>query len=460
MWFLIRYISTKSKLTLILGGISFFLSLISKETGIAFLIIIPLTLFFFSNVSKKSNIYISIFLLGITGLWLVLRMIIFKDLPENIVTQTSALNNTLYAATDFSSKYGTAFFILLRYIGLLIFPHPLSCDYNFAQIKIISFNDVEALIGLLVYIGLGVYSIINFKKKSIVVFGILLYLISLAPVSNIFFLGGSSMAERFMYIPSLGFCIILGFYLAKLTNTDHIKWNNHTIYKFFANNSSLFIGMFAILFLYSYKIFDRNVDWKDTLTIFSRDIKVSSKSATANWILGNELLFRGSKSIIKSNQIDTFNLAKKYLNHALEIAPGLFYASSNLGFIYLVENKPDSAYLYLKGGLKTGSNNAQLNYYFGSALLLQKKYDEAIEVLNRTINLNSKYEDAYLMLAAAYLSKGDPKNGLTTYLQLIEINPNNGKVYYLAAGIYNSLGDINKAKEFMEKSISLGYQPN
>jgi hypothetical protein len=136
---------------------------------------------------------------------LLIRSVVFKDLPANIGITTSILNNTLNAAPDNSSKYATIFYVLLRYIVLLIFPHPLSCDYNFAQIKIQTLSDPAAMIGVIVYFGLGIYALIKFRKKSIVAFGILFYLITLAPVSNLFFLGGSTMAERFMYIPSLGF---------------------------------------------------------------------------------------------------------------------------------------------------------------------------------------------------------------------------------------------------------------
>ena len=61
---------------------------------------------------------------------------VFKDLPLNTGNVDSILNNTLNAATDTGSRYATAFYILLKYIGLLIFPHPLSYDYSFSQIKV------------------------------------------------------------------------------------------------------------------------------------------------------------------------------------------------------------------------------------------------------------------------------------------------------------------------------------
>jgi tetratricopeptide (TPR) repeat protein len=71
--------------------------------------------------------------------------------------------------------------------------------------------------------------------------------------------------------------------------------------------------------------------------------------------------------------------------------------------------------------------------------------------------LNPKYEAAYSVLASAYLGKGDIDKGLASYLKVREINPNNGKAYYYAAGFLRSKGDTTKANEFMNRAVSLGY---
>ena len=460
IWFLLKYTSTGANRSFILGGVSFFLSLVSKETGISFLLIIPLAIFFFTDYSKKSLTKISILLASTTVLWLIFRAVIFNDLNQNITTATSALNNTLYAAPDFASKYATAFYILLRYVGLLVFPHPLTSDYNYAQIKIQTFSDPASLLGILVYAAMAVYSIVNFRKKSIIVFGILFYLLSLAPVSNIFFLGGSSMAERFMYIPSFGFCLVVAYLLIQFTKTQSVTPIYPSLVKFFSFGKTLFLFAFLIATFYSIKTFSRNKDWKDTLTIYSRDIQVSENSATANQLLGNSLILQVASSPIKKDQLDTFALAKTYLKRALEIAPAFFYASSNLGYIYLIENKMDSAYLFLKEGVKHGPDDVQLNYYLGSALLGMQKFDEAINVLRHAVSLNPTNKEAYFTLASSYLGKSDANNGLLCYSKIIELDPNNGPAYYYSGLIFRSKGDLTKANEFINKASSLGYKPN
>jgi hypothetical protein len=273
IWFQLKWLSSRSIWSFILMGISFFLALISKETGITFLLIIPLVVFFFTDTPLKKIGTTFLLLVVITGLWLLIRSVVFKDLPPNTGAADSVLNNTLNAAPDNASKYATIFYVLLRYIVLLIFPHPLSYDYNFAQIKIQTFSDPAAMIGVILYFGLGIYALIKFRKKSIVAFGILFYLITLAPVSNLFFLGGATMAERFMYIPSLGFCIVLAHFLIRLTKTESVKSGFKNLSGFFALNKRLFFFVFVIGLLYSFKTISRSKDWKDNLTIFSHDVK-------------------------------------------------------------------------------------------------------------------------------------------------------------------------------------------
>ena len=460
IWSLLKYNSSKSILSFVLGGISFFLALISKETGITFLVIIPMAVYFFTDTSLKKLIPTFLLLLVITGLGLTIRMMVFKDLPPNPGITTSVLNNSLNAAPDMISRYATVFYILLRYLVLLIFPHPLTCDYNFSQIKNQTLSDPAALIGIIIFFASGIFSIINFRKKSIVAFGILFFLITLAPVSNFFFLGGSVMAERFMYTPSLGFCIILTWFLIRVTKTESIKNKFKDFYQFFALNQRLFFIVLGITALYCLKTISRNRDWKDNITIFSHDVKISGNSARANQILGSALMISVMKSADVKNQEDTFRLAKGYLKRALEIYPEYYAPLSHLGVIYLYEKKFDSANYCLKKGLQLMPDDVDLNFNYGLLLFNLKEYDDAIKVLNHTVELNSKHENAYYNLAALYLNKVDYDKALLNYSKVIELNPRNANAYYYSGALLKLKGDTIKANEYTVKALSLGYKEN
>jgi tetratricopeptide (TPR) repeat protein len=457
---LLKYISSQSKLSYILGGVSFLLSLLSKETGITFLVIIPMTMFFFTDAPLNKIFIVFLQLLVLTGIWLLGRMVVFKDLPENSATTSAILNNTLNAAPDKMSRYATTFYILLRYVRLLVFPYPLSYDYSFAQIQVRTPADPAALFGIFLTLGAGIYSIINFSKKNIVAFGILIFLIALAPVSNLFFLTAATMAERFLYIPSLGFCLILSYFLIRITKTENTKTRVKNLIEFLNVNRVLFFIVVGICALYSYQTASRNKDWKDNLTLFSHDVKISSNSARTNQNLGSALMLSVMKSPDKLNQLDTFNLAEKYFKRALEIYPDFYPPLSHLGVIYIFENKIDSAYTYLKKGIEIMPDDVDLNFNLGLALFHLKKNDEAIKVLNHTIQLSPKHENAYYNLAALYQNSGDYDKALVNYSKVIELDPGNANAYYYSGVILKSRGDSVRAKEFILKAQSLGYRPN
>ena len=458
IWFILKWVSSNSKLSLILGGLSFYISLISKETGITFLAIIPLIIYFFrAGTIRKIGIPFLV-LLVIAGIWLLVRVSIFENLPPSTGITSSILNNTLNAAPDSGSRFATIFHILLRYIGLLLMPHPLSSDYSFSQIKIQELTDPMVIAGIIVYLGMAIYSIINFRKKSIVAFGILFYLITLAPVSNFFFLLGSTMAERFLYIPSLGFCIVLTYFLARITKTVDLRSGFNNIFQFFALNRSLLLIVVGICVLYYVKTTSRTQDWKDNMTLLTKDVKTSPNSARVNQILGSAVMLSAMQTPEGPHQSASFAQAKAYLKKALEIYPDYYSPLSHLGVIYVYETKYDSAYSSLKRGLALMPNDIDLNFNFGLVLFHQKKYDEALKYLNHTIQLSPAHENAHFNLAAIYQNTRDHDKALFHYAKVLEINPNNAAAYYYTNVMLRARGENQKADEYLKRAQSLGFK--
>jgi len=457
IWLLLKYVASSSKLSLVLGGLGFFLSLLSKETGVTFLILIPMTVFVFTDVSLKKLITIFVALAIFTGIWLLIRSIVFKDLPLTSST-TGVLNNALNAAPDGASKFATIFYVLLRYVLLMIFPHPLSYDYSYAQIKIRTLGDPAALAGIALIVGATIYAFIRIFKKDVVAFGILFFLIALSPVSNLFFMTASTMGERFLYIPSFGFCIIVTYLLIRGTRADTKKQRADN-FQLAVVNRLLLLVVVAICVFYSYKIMSRNKDWKDSLTLFSHDVKVASHSARTNQNVGSALMLAVMKSPNKQGQADTFMLAKEYLKKALEIYPEFYAPLSHLGVIYIFENKFDSAYDCLKRAAAIMPDDVDVNFNLGLALFHLQKNDSAIKVLTRTVQLSPVHENAYYNLGALYQNKGNVDSALSNYAKVIQLNPNNAGAYYNSGAIYKSRGDTAKGNEFIRKAAALGYKP-
>src|SRR5437867_2483443 len=81
-------------------------------------------------------------------------------------------NNALVAARTPMERLATDFVVLLRYLGLLVFPRQLTWDYSYNQIPIVGWSNAAALISLALYVALGVFAVIALRRRSAYGFGI------------------------------------------------------------------------------------------------------------------------------------------------------------------------------------------------------------------------------------------------------------------------------------------------
>src|SRR5690606_17102994 len=156
-------------------------------------------------------------------------------------------NNPFIEAT-YLQQLATAFFTFLLYFKLLFFPHPLTHDYYPKQIPIVSFSEPLVLISILVHIILVYFLIKGTKNKHPIAFGLWLYFLSFSLYANILFPIGTLMNERFLYIPSIGFAIIIAF----------------LAYQKFNEKRTVLISLLVTIgFLFSFKTVTRNYAWQN-----------------------------------------------------------------------------------------------------------------------------------------------------------------------------------------------------
>jgi tetratricopeptide (TPR) repeat protein len=463
VYFLFKCLSERSIVSLSIGSSSFFLCLISKETGITYLLLIPLIIFFFTIYSFEKISKYSLVLLIVAGVYFMIRYFVLKDLKQYEGASESVLNNSLHEAPNFMVRLGTVFYVLLRYILILIFPHPLSSDYNYAQIKFQDISDPLALFSLAVYLFLGIYALIKLKKKSILAFSILFFFITLTPVSNLFLLIGATMAERFMYMPSLGFCIILSFFILKYTKGKIQKGGFDNLPNFFLNNSLPLIIVAGIAVLYSLKTISRTVDWKDNISLFASAAKVSENSATVHLIYGTSLyydVYPNEKEPAKRDSILTN--AIKELNKGLEI----LRTSKTAKYAPMYNYHLATAYMD-----KNDLQNAMINY----EIYLQKFPNPNPEVYNKLssiygiLNLNDKamaIDDSVIKYFPptfnAYYAKGLALSGkqefdkaVIQFQKALELNPNNPDLFYNIGLALNNLNRLDEALKVYSRAIEL-----
>jgi protein O-mannosyl-transferase len=135
--------------------------------------------------------------------FVVRHMVFSKLLPFD----QPFVDNPMVGA-DFLTARLTALKVMFHYIGLLLWPRSLSWDYSYNQIPLTTWDvGLAALAGMIALLVLvaGLYR----KHAPAFFFGAFFFL-AILPTSNLLIIIGSIMAERFLYLPSIGFagCVV------------------------------------------------------------------------------------------------------------------------------------------------------------------------------------------------------------------------------------------------------------
>ena len=291
----------------------FFSCFIIKRNALTFVAAIPLGLYFFTKRQVKDILFPTILLLITALIYLYLRYTVIGYFLNSGNEITDIMNNP-FANLKTGEKYATIFYTLGLYIKLLFFPHPLTHDYYPYHIPVMSWSNWQALLSFLLNAGLVFWAILRFKKKDILSFGIFFYFITLSIVSNLPFTVGTFMNERFLYIPSLGFCLIL----AWLINEVIPKWLGEQK----GSTGILNVGLLALIIIgYIGKTANRIPAWKNTFSLNTAAIKVSKNSARANLFMGTALYNLQLEEKEQSRKSEMVNEAEYYINRAIEINP-------------------------------------------------------------------------------------------------------------------------------------------
>jgi len=443
LWQTIKFVDTDKTKNLIFSAIWFFCALMSKETPIAMVVIVPMTIYFFRNVPVPKLIKATVPYVGVAVVYMIMRSLFIESDGQKVVILVN--NNALESATNYADKLATILFIQLKYILLLIFPHPLSWDYSYNQIPIIGFSNPKALAAVAVIVGMFVYAIMNFKRKDVFAYCILFYGMSVIITSNLLVEIGATMAERFTYTASLAFCIAIVMLIAKLLKTDMAKAS-------FANARGLFVCIIAISVLYAGKTIARNEVWNSNLDLYKSGMETAPNSWRAQYLLGVEYTRKISdehdpkeKNELYTNAVECFNKSLAILPNNSDVYLLKGYANEFIG------NHDDSAIVCYQNVIRLDPNNKMAYNNLGSTYLRRGNLDEAIKILSKAITIDTAYAEAMSNLAASYGNKGMFKESEQYYLHVLRINPNQPpNVFRSMSNIYHFMGDSVNAPKYRQ----------
>ncbi|MGD0712021.1 MAG: tetratricopeptide repeat protein [Bacteroidales bacterium] len=448
LYYIIKYVQNSKPLNLLWATIVFFLGLMSKENAITFVVVVPLTLYFFTKSTAKKTIISTACLLAASVAFIIIRTVCLGSLLNSDIS-LELLNNPFLDATV-AQKYATILLTWGKFLILLVFPHPLTHDYYPKQIPIIGFGDIRAILPFLLYLAMFAYALWRFKKKEIIAYCILFYGITFSIQSNLVFPIGTFMNERFMFIPLLGFCIIIAYlFTEKVTRRFGAT----------ASRNAVIYVVGGILLLYSVKTIARNPVWYDDYTLFTTDVKTSANSAKCNVSAGGQTLERSEKEPDQMKKKKMIADAIAWLNKGISIHPKYVAGWLLLGkaMIDLEDYKASRQYYETALQISPGQKEALNNWlYCAQVSAKNKDYSEAEISYRKLIQYQPENNDLWVGLAGVYeyISKID--SVIVIMNRLLAKNPNNAAALSKIGEMYGKYyNNLDKSIEYLMKAYAI-----
>jgi tetratricopeptide (TPR) repeat protein len=363
-----------------------------------------------------------------------------------------------------------------------------------------SLLDARVLLGALTLAVMFVLMVVLWKAGNPLWLAIAWVFVTLLPVLYIKGVGANVFAERYLYLPSVGFCVGIAYGFHRLTRTLP------------ARSLPIATGVLAgVLMLLSIQTVSRAATWRNEITLFSDTVAKSPSVYLVRNFLGIALLEQGRlaearEQFVTNQKLDPDNeqgfrnegavdlkdgrldeavaayrqalkrnpgdsslhrslalvllrkgardLAVQEYEEALRLDPDQADVHSILAEIYAQNGSPDLAirhYLSSAALAPTPAVQFSLGYLFarkGAIDLAIKHYAEAIR-------LNPRYAEAHNNLGALYLGQNRLDDALREFEQAAELNPAYAEAFNNLGTVYYHKGSLDKAIDLYNKALSI-----
>jgi protein O-mannosyl-transferase len=238
----------------------------SKESAVVILGIVALYEIAYWKEAKEQPGRVRGIILGCAAITIPILVMLYQRaavLASSLPVTWSFADNPLVSASFFRARI-TAIAVIAKYLWLMVWPAKLSTDYSYSQIPVAS-GTIQDWIAWIAVAGVVAAVLSQFKKNRLYFFFGAFAFVTFVPVANLLFIIGTIMAERLIYLPSVGIvaCAVMLIYAA----CEKIRMRNLAPVVL-----CLFMAGFAA------RTWKRNIDWRDELSIAKAAAQASPNS--------------------------------------------------------------------------------------------------------------------------------------------------------------------------------------
>ncbi len=297
------------------------------------------------------------------------------------------------------------------YLQKFVFPVLLVPIYSLA--KPVSLLNLDFSLSLLVFCMMFL-SLVVFRRNRFYLFAWGFYVLSIFFLMRFDDKGDTTIvADRFMYLPSVGFCLLIGILVEQLLMKYRTK-----IFK-----TVVFVFVAGIVWVASFKTSTQILVWKDAVTLWRYQLKYFPDTP------------------IGLNNLATACARQKGYGVMIQDYLRVAAQGGNAGppRASVSQKKVQEIIRLFEKAVKLCPGYIDAYYNYGSFLMDIMDYPKAIWALQTAIALHPTHADAFFNLGSAYIKIGRPYEAIDAFLQVINLDPDNEDSYLYVLKAYDDI---------------------
>jgi tetratricopeptide (TPR) repeat protein len=355
-----------------------------------------------------------------------------------------------------------------EYLTSLLWPFNLNFWHTFHPIStLFEANGMISLVVTVIFI--IVVALAAYKRDKVYFIGLLLLIAPLLPAFYIKGISGKPFAERYLYLPSVGYVLLLA---------TSLSWAKDKL-PFAAK--SIMIVFIMILGSYTVGTISRNNIWENEFHLWSDTVRKSPDSAVAHSELAQAYASRGQldAAIAEVQKLlllepDSVNghvsLGKLYeaqgeldraiveFQTALRLKPDSIDARnaiSRIGNAYISQGQLDKAMTGFQSVIRLRPDDATTHIDLGKVYASQGRFDKAIAELQAALRLKPDSAVAHIGLGNVYTAQGQLDRAISEFQTALRLKPDSAIAHFGLGNVYAAQGQLDKAIAEFQTALRL-----
>jgi tetratricopeptide (TPR) repeat protein len=363
------------------------------------------------------------------------------------------------------TRVANALVVYVRYLSQTLWPAHLAAVYPYSRELPVG----SVIAAALLLVCLSSLFLLRARRHPVLIVGWLWWLGTLVPTIGLVQVGFQSMADRYMYIPSIGLFMLITWGVGALSNSWPYKRPLLA-----ATGTLALAGCLACTW-------NQLKSWQSSEKLFRHAVEVTSDNYIAYDGLGTALEALGRREEALACCAESVRLQPRYsqgqcdlgvlllrmgrleeavqhLTAAMTNSPTFAHAHSSLGKALWEQGKLEEAAVHLSRAIQLTPDDPDAHYSLGTLLFMQAKLDRAIPCFLEALRLRPDYGEAHSNLGIALMRQGKLEEGAAHLSAAARLNPANPEAHH---NLGLALLELNRPSEAADQfSEALRLNPD